>query len=889
MDRRLLKTAGIIASVAFVLASCSDIAKMQVPETVSVKTNATYSANFGSYSQSLSDYISADTITEQINNSSFSVYDYNPGSSASIQEFLIKYPVLNKTIDVGSSISGIDLTSAGNSASINQSFVIPDLSRTFTQNITFPDLNSRINSKTAIDAAEISVIDPGSEQTVGSSAVPDIILNISSPQFSTLTYRTGSLSVTIAPTGSTTLTNLTLTAVLKNSSTNVIISTSGAADVHSGGTLTIPLAGKTLVPSMKISFSGTIDGSSVGSSIGYAVTPAISDAELSEVTGLTLSAGDLGPSGEESIGTQVDLSGTAPLTSAEIGTGSLSVQCPLPPGWSGVTATASGLALSGALTSSGFTDNGGSAYLLNQSLPLAGLTFTPGMLTVNGTITLALNNATIIFPDGGISLTTTASCAISKLAKATIDTSGYTLSETYSSDVPEDLSSFVNSITYSKAGVKVGAYTNTLPAGNDITLTLTSSFLSITGTDAEGTVSAATTNGTLELAKTTPDDPYTTITVSGASSIDMTVAVALPGTSGSTATFSDLATNTTYTLAASDFTAELEWTSININPTALEISTTDGVDTGIDFNSIMGSLPDAVQTAIDSIQLDTLPVYLSVEMPDFSASSNSSLKNLSLKGSVYLQYTDTASGSSVPVPVPILGTETTTAPLTQKAVSLTTENSVVTTDLATEGLPSGDLAEAFNARPDSIKLFYNIIPNSTDGITISHSDYDSITTNGVNIAATVYIVFPLKATIENSMTLDIMSLAGKSSGDDLLGRTEALNTSDYQKYLDAIKSITLGVTVGNTMGLSDANIKITDTDGIFGTDGMTLYMSGSSTASLTGAQISSILQTYPYLPTVILSVPAETEIAIPRNADISVGLSAKVTTDGTIQLYGGNN
>lgn len=884
MDSRLLKTAGIFASAVFALASCSDIAKMQVPESVSVKTDATYSANFGSYSKSLSDYISTDTIKEQIasvNSDSFTVYDYNPGASANSQEFLIKYPVINKTIDVGSSFSDIDLTSAGSSASINQSFNIPDLSRTFTQNISFSDLGSRINSETAIASGSVSVLDPGAAQAVDSAHVPVVTLTVTSPEFSTLTYRSGSLVVSITAPGTTTLTDLTLTAVLKNGATGATISTSDSVNVASGGTLTIPLAGKTLVPSMKISFSGTINGSSAGTVLSYGIAPSISGGELSEVTGLTLSAADLGDSAKETVNTSVNVDNTDPLISAVIGTGSLTVRSPLPSGWSGVTATPSGFALSGALASSAFTNNGGAAYLLNQSLNLAGLAFTPGTLTVTGTITLSFENATIVFPSGGISITTTASCAISKLSSAKIDTSGYTLSESYGSDVPEDLSSFVNSITYSKAGVTVGSYTNTLPAGNDITLTLTSSFLSIAGTEAEGTISSNTTNGTLELAKTGTG----TIDISGATSLDTTVAITLPGASGSTATFSNLATNTTYTLAASDFTPELEWTKINVNTSSLAVSETSGIDTGINFDSIMSSLPDEVQTVFDKdhIRIDSLPVYLSVEMPNLSA-----LSSLSLAGNIYLQYTVDSSTENLD----ILGDKdsSTTGTLTPKNISLTSVNDVVTTNLAVSGLTTLDLATVFNARPTSIKLFYDISPSGGEsGVDITREAYETIKDSGVNIAATVYIAIPLKATVIADISLDVMSLAGKSSTDDLLGRSEAFDTSSYQKYLDAIKNITLGVTIGNTMGLTGSSVKITDTDDVFGSDGVTILLKKNSTVSLTGSQISSVLQTYPYMPTVTLTIPEDTEIVIPRDADLSTGLSAKVATDGTIRLYGGDN
>jgi hypothetical protein len=877
--KNIFKTASITAAGILMLVSCSDFSSMQVPETVSVKTDATYSANFGSFS--LSDYISVDTIKKQIasvNPDGFTVYDYNPDSSASYQEFLVKYPVIDKTIDVGSSLSDIDLTSAGSSTSISQSFVIPDLDKTFTQNIAFSDLNDQITGKTSFTSGSLPVMDPGATVAVNSTYVPDLTLSISTPVFSTITYRAGKLDIVVTAPGGTTLTDLTLTAVLKNGATGTTISTSNSINVASGGTLVIPLAGKTLVPSMKISFSGSITGTSLGTSLSYTIAPAVSGADLSQVTGLTMGTSELGTSGTESINTSVDLSGTAPLTSAEIGTGTLSVQCALPSGWSGVTATASGFALSGALSSTSFTNNGGSDYLLNQALDLANLTFTPGTLTVQGTLSITLNNATIIFPPTGISLTTTAACTISKLKSATIDTSGYTLSESLSSAVPEELSSFVNTITYSKAGIKVGSYTNTLPAGNDITLSLDSTFLDIA--DAQGTVSSNTTNGTLELAKTGTG----TINVSGSSNIDTTVTVSLPNTVGSTTKFVNLATNTTYTLTASDFTPELDWTNININTTSLSVSEPAGIDTGINFDSLMSSLPDDVKTAFDKdhVQIASLPIYLSVQMPALTA-----LNALSLSGNIYLEYT---SGSTEYLN--ILGTKTssTTTPdtLTPKNILLTTQSDVVTTNLENADIKKVNLAPVFNARPASIKLFYAISPaGGSNSIDISYTDYEAIKNSGVNIAATVYIEIPLKLEFINDISLDVMAMAGKTPADDLLSRTEALNTSDYQKYLDAIKSITLGVTLSDSMGLAGANIKVTDTAGIFGATGETLEFSNNSTISLTGTQISSVLTTYPYMPAISLSIPSGAEFIIPRKA--SIGIKASIATDGTIQLYGGNN
>jgi hypothetical protein len=881
MNNRLFKAAGICASAVFILSSCSDIAKMQIPETVSVKTNATYSANFGTYSKKLSDFISAATLAQQIAgaNSSFSVYDYNPGNAADCQEFLIKYPVLNKTIDVASSLAGIDLTSAGISASINQTFAIPDLSKSFTQDLSLSSLNTQIAGQTSIGTIpDITVVDPGN--TTIAAVIPDLNVTISSPTFSTITYRTGSLDIAVTAPAGTTLTDLTLTAALKNGTTDATISTSAPVNVSSGGTISIPLTGKTLVPSLKISLSGTIKGTSAFTSHSYSITPSVSSADISQVTGLTMTNTELGASGTKSISTSVDLSNTAPLTTAKIGTGSLSVQCAMPSGWSGITASASGFALSGALTSSSFTDNGGSSYLLNQSLNLAGKTFTPGTLTVSGTIELSLNNATLTFPSGGTTITTTASCAISTLETATIDTSGYTLSQTYSSAVPGTLASFVNAIYYSKAGVKVASYTNTLPAGNNIGLTLTSSFLNISGTDAQGTINSNTTAGTLELAKTGTDVP---INVSSATSVDTTVAITLPYANGSTATFNNLATGTSYTLSASGFTAELDWTRINVNTSSLAVSDTTGTDLGINFDTILSSLPASAKTALNTVHIDSLPVYLSVEMPNLAA-----LNTLSLSGNIYLQYPV----SGTPTNSDILGVSgtSTAGTLSPQNITLAQTNNVVTTDLAASGLTPINLASVFNARPSSIKLFYTIAPaGGSSGVDITYADYQAIQTSGVNIAATVYIVLPLKATFTADTTLDIMSLAGKTAADDLLGRTAALSTTDYQKYLDAIKDITLSVSVGDLMGLSGSSITITDNSNIFNSTGTTINLSGTSSFSLSGTQISSVLTTYPYMPTVTLTIPNNTKFVVPREADLSVNLSANVTTDGTIKVYGGNN
>lgn len=86
--------------VSFFFFSCN----WEIPEKISVVSEAEYAFTVGDFSKSLSEYISAESIAESLtNDKGFSVYDYNPGKNCSIQEFLIDLPVADIELTVDTS------------------------------------------------------------------------------------------------------------------------------------------------------------------------------------------------------------------------------------------------------------------------------------------------------------------------------------------------------------------------------------------------------------------------------------------------------------------------------------------------------------------------------------------------------------------------------------------------------------------------------------------------------------------------------------------------------------------------------------------------------------------------------------------------------------------
>lgn len=443
--------AGICA--AFLFFGCKDFKDIEMPETVSVKSKATYELPAGELSFSIKDKLGIDKLQEIIENNSSSasedgtstkvaVYDYNPTYDANNPtacesdkfQYIINYPI--------------------------KEFPIPNNTDTALKPIPFGtpfkiDISKNIKMSEAIDDKNITVPE-GKTTSISEACGTELsfYFDITDPDFKTMTLRSGTLTVKIAFTGTELLDkNLDettptegfsmkpkLTLVEKGNHSNIIAESDDETECGGvdGGEIIMHLAGKTLVPKMEMLIDGTISGGkawitdedgnekSPAKSNFYTISSSIDDVKISKITGLNM---DLGDAAKVPINQTFDLkSDNAALKSATIKEGTLSFECVLPDGWTGISCKESYFTLSGGITVSDdakdFEKNYKDPYFLKADSNLAGKTATPGtQVSTAGSYIIIdeLKDATVIFSADGDEVTLAGICTIDKIEELNID------------------------------------------------------------------------------------------------------------------------------------------------------------------------------------------------------------------------------------------------------------------------------------------------------------------------------------------------------------------------------------------------------------------------------------------------------------------------------------
>ena len=873
-------TAAAVSACVVMLVSCS----MTMPETVAVKTDATYKLNVGTYSKKISDYFTVKTLSDkmQSTDSKMKVYDYNPGGNASVMQFLIDYPIAEIPIDVGSYFQNMDLSSDLSDISFNKTINIPKFdNKNFTQTISFAAIEDRINANSSIGAIDsLPLLEPGQGLAKAASTSP-LTLEVSKPEFSTITYSQGTLVVTFVPQGTVSAGfTAAITLSLQKSDGTEITSSSSPVDISYGGSISLPLAGKTLYKSMKLVIGGTVSGGTALKTDTYAVSAAYNSTKLSSITGLTMTKGEV--ASPVSINQTIDMSSSSFVT-ATIKEGSVAFSAPLPSGWSGVLCTPS-VTLSGGLTAadSEFVDGGGS-YLVNRTLNLAGKTLVPETVAVAGTVDIAFENATLVFPsDAENAVTLSGTCSVISVSSATVDIGSDTASNltvSKSESFPDEVVQCVKSMTFKTVGIN-GTFVNTLPAGNDLAFTAKSVLF---GIDKTAVLTSETASGTIDITNTAG-----VTVVPAASTIDFTADVALPGATTehpSYVTVKDIVLGTDYTIGAS-FTLVTDWSEVTLDGSNAAFDAS--MDTGMNLRSVMKDALSGVSDTsfIDSIQINSLPVYLYMEKPNLDA-----LKNTAFSGTV------TASLGSTTVN--ILGNKAagTTAELGYATVpDLAADSANMTTVTLTKDTASAytdELKDIINSSDttNTLKMDADLVMGGASGdITITRAQFDELSSSSAtSIKMTAFIVLPFDFTIGSEINIDAFKIAGLSSKKDLFDRTEAWDISTYEKYLKAIQSVNFNLSISNTLGLSGVSGIITDGTGTTSYfKDITIPTSGKAAISLSEQSIEKILSSTSFMPTVVIKFPADSKISMQRDAGFAADFSVSVVTDGTITLKGGN-
>ena len=917
-----------IAVCSLIFISCGDY---QIPQSVSIKTDADYNFSVGSIEQDLSSFLNIKTISEKLNSSisegnknafsSFSVYDYRPpltDSGTQSQKFLAEVKLQEIPVDISEYLSNMDISTSLKEQSFEQQFTIPSLSvDSLSSDLELPDFNEIIKAKAQINLPSDSIIIPGALN--GSITPTTITVNINYPEFSSISFYEGNIQVSIKtdmdPHGS----EVSATLRLLDSNDNLISSASNK--ITNKGTFLLPIDGKTLKKNMKLELSGTQSGGILGESLSYKIECLFSAIKIKEIKGLKM---DLGEQGNLSVDQNIYIGTDDTFVSCVIGKGSISSVAKIPETWRGIYSVPD-LTIEGALKKSdgssivesdfNKTDEN-LPYILNRNLNLSGCTFSkePEAINVKGTVQIKLddvNGADIYLEKDTTGLNkikVDTTCSIKEIESIIIDTAKAGIQDKLSfkdeQELPPEIKTYVDNIILTKAGIE-GTYTNTLPQGNDFTAEFSSNFLFSSPTSK----SQVFLNGEkLPLSEELINTTETTIKFSDSSKIDYALQIKLPGATSEHpeyAQFKNVKIGETYKIAI-NIKPVFDWKSITINTAASEMQLKQKIETDFNlsamFKDISSSFGD--DEFFKKIELTQMPLYLYFSCP----SQLDVLKNIEYKGilkfvcgdeNLYV-VGDKENGIEKDGTLKF----TTSKPLEFKNSS--EESQIVISDISKyPSSCSKDLAKMVNStkKIQDSKLIIEYCLRISDSkneekdkIIISKSDFEQIKadTSTSTISIFARIIIPLEMKITEQIDLNINKLANLNEDTDIFNRTEAPDLSEIMKYAQIVESMSVSYNSENKF-FNYQNDSSKSLQFVFDT-GMTNLTTNvygekgdlnlkNGTIKIVYEDIKKILEQYPFTPKMTVRLP-EGNVYLPQDPCIKINCNVGLSTNGTVKLFG---
>lgn len=421
-----------VISFALLLSGCDMIDTLKeasLPESISVKSSeAEYQLPAGGFSYSLAEQMDVMKIKDILENNTVSddsfesdsateihVYDYNPGGESNgVMQYIIDYKLQSIPLSFN---TGSDLKTSS-----------------FSEKFSAPDFGDAISNNLSIEATNFPVYETGQTASINTVA-PDgleIDFNITSPDFETMVLTSGTMNVILeAPDGVSD--DFEMNVIISLTDGTNVITKSTEQNLAQGGTVVLNLAGKSLVPSMKLVVEGNVAGGTLKTNPHtYTVSMETADLQLKKITGLNMSNEELETYGVGTItvDTTFGLDGiNKSLKSATIKQGSLSFACHYPAGWSGIQIIDENFQLSGGinLSNSDFVDSDEENCIIGKKTNLEDFTVTPADVTTNGSyLKISLEDAVIVFPESGVEdveIRLAGECTIDSIGDIVIDIS----------------------------------------------------------------------------------------------------------------------------------------------------------------------------------------------------------------------------------------------------------------------------------------------------------------------------------------------------------------------------------------------------------------------------------------------------------------------------------
>ena len=940
------KIAGILICIAlaFTLAGCS----WKIPETVSVKTNADYNFSLGNFEKDFSENLSVSKMIGDLqlpNNGK--VYDYWPNKKGDTQSFLMYMPLQEIPIDIGSYFDKGSLADSIKNISFEKEIEVPEVSFSFPVEFNLDDVNKEINKQfvlagpiqnytakqfgdilkqvadsityekgvLVVTAYEVSLEDIA-KLNAGTATIQSIANNIATSYY-------GSVSITSGD-------QAPLSGYFNNGKAELVIPSNGFDFISDD---------------INIYFTNIPSSSDYGYKPLVFIAKIDTDREyqIKKVSGIGNTISIPSVSFDQKIDSLEALKDSG-VEECTIGEGSIDLDFDIPSEWKnvaityGITMTGGIEATSGSCTASSSSSNN------VGSIDLDGKSIKAEEINVSAAVTLTVAGATIDFTKPpAISFDSN----ITRIETVTVKLSDTSLSVADSQALPDEVFNILKAITLNQCGIE-GTYTNTLPGGvdnsgnpiNAISLTVSSEFFGLAS--ATKTIEGGKENE--ELKFLTPVDEEgnpikrtiklrkTPAAADEFNAFDFDVQIALPGGDSNKVTVSNVEPGKTYKLGI-DVKPKIDWYSVTIDTASIP-SQNDKIGTGFNPSTIFDSINDVLGNGFsDNISIPEGKLYLYLSKPNTDKLSSFE----GLTGSSIKMYLGDADKNYLPNPEDTATDKKNQISILEESESINfvqvpelksikneDGSETVIQNISNYTTSLGEpiiLSDLFNfetsstAEGQQLCIDYNISLNTNngkDGIEILSSDLglnldgtsSEEETSADSIGIYAIIELPLSFTVAENTTIDLKNLINKKDSEesedenkDLFGRSEASGFDEIEKYLEVIEAAKIQYRLDSfpikTSNNISLNLELCDGDNqtVFDKE-LPFDTDATEPIEITNDDIKKLLNTYPLkLKTAEITFAGKngTEISIPRTKNLDINLQIGITTDGTIELFGGKN
>ena len=689
------------------LVSCGGLTNPQIPQSVSIATDAQFKANMGTASYDLSDKFGSDALLKKMQDalgSQVGIYDYNEGNN--VLTYMIRYPIYEVPIDIQSYLQNLNLDEILKSSDMGLNFTqevsIPEVTQTGSQTVQI-DVASKIResvSENFSTSYTIAVPEglpsiPGKEQNTSISSILSAAgaekITVDSPA-QTIEYETGSaICIDISRVDYNALSDdykFSLSAAIyakdDTSKTNKL--SSANVDARDGGKLLLPLDVTGGIPGdFFIAVDGTVEGSHpADTSYAHAYSMKVSltpETTPTVITGIEKSSADLGIESYTIKDMSVSLAELEGLfKNAEVGEGYLAVSAELPAGWKNLTATAE-INIDGAgLENLAIADVKPPLKFIDKKLDLSAKKIDLSLgneITVTGSVGFEIFGATIDLRSGNLEIGYKAS--ITKLNSVVIDLNSdkysvikeklnYSLPTDGSKGsvkLPSEMLNYVKSIGFGELaadgkhykhkedgtlstevseGFGIKArFVNTLPLQSDINLTLSSTVFNLTGANAIAISIPGNTGDTYE-EKTWAAWPSVDFSALD-KNVDHYVDMSLTAAfENDELKLKDVVMGTSYKIGFELESMLYDFDSVVLNISDLAYSGEQSLE-GFDLNTMLGEMGIS-EGDIKKLGITSLPVYFYAQTPaDDKSALGNLLGGIGISGDVSISYDTTTTSA----------------------------------------------------------------------------------------------------------------------------------------------------------------------------------------------------------------------------------------------------